>query len=119
MLLGVIVHAETFGSVHNHLSGSAGLAADQGSETLGQVEYAIPDPVHLHTERRECLVCLFHQQLFNSVAQSTFFVADRTVPEPRPYGEKLSRFTCSFTSKPIARLSGRAPPRGLNGFVVR
>lgn len=112
VLLGLIVHAETFGSAHSHFSASARVDASRTMTAEGQGEYAIPDPVHFHTERQECLVCLFHQQLFNSIVHTAFFVAGPVSRTSGANGDKCSGSFCSFTSKPIARLSGRAPPRG-------
>jgi len=110
VLLGGILHAVTFGSAHSHLS--AGASFDSGQTvTTGLAEQALPDPIHYRTDRQECLICLFHQQLFSSVVHTPFFVAVLVLPEPDRNSDNLQTYTSSFISTPIARLSGRAPPR--------
>jgi len=110
VLLAGVLHAVTFGSAHSHVSAGASLDSGQ-SVTVGLAEQVVPDPIHYRTDRQECLICLFHQQLFNSVVHTPFFVAEQVVPEPRSTVDKLQTSSSSFTSTPIARLSGRAPPR--------
>jgi hypothetical protein len=110
VLLSGILHGVTFGAAHSHISASAAFEAAQKVAVIGQTEQAVPDPVNYRTDRQECLVCLFHQQLFNSVVHAPFFVAEQILPAAGSKGDKLHKYSSSFTSAPIARLSGRAPP---------
>jgi hypothetical protein len=110
VLLAGVLHAVTFGSAHSHISAGASLDSGQ-SVTVGLAEQVVPDPIHYRTDRQECLICLFHQQLFNSVVHTPFFVAEPTLPNAVSKGDKLQNYFSSFISTPIARLSGRAPPR--------
>jgi hypothetical protein len=111
VLLGIIVQAVTFGSAHSHTSGASVREGGQFASSAGLAEYAVPDPFHYQNQRQECLTCLFHQQLFNSVVHSPFFVAEQALPDASSKQDKLLHYSNSFTSTPIARLSGRAPPR--------
>jgi hypothetical protein len=111
VLLSGIVHAVTFGAAHSHSDQSASIDAGRTAVFEGQVEQAFPEPFHYRTDRQECLICLFHQQLFNSVVHTPFFTAEQVLPEAGLNSEKLHKYSSSFTSTPIVRLSGRAPPR--------
>jgi hypothetical protein len=111
VLIGGIVHAVTFGSAHSHITARAALGAGQAITASGHTEQAVPDPVQYRNDRQECLVCLFHQQLFNSVVHTPFSVAEQVLPDAGSKGDKLLHYSSSFISTPIARLSGRAPPR--------
>jgi hypothetical protein len=111
ILLCGIIQSVTFGSAHCHLDAFSVRDGGQSAGLATLDEYAVPDPLHLQTQRQECLVCLFHQHLFNSVVQSHFCIAnqDRSLSGLRAC--KFLHYSISFTSKPTFRLSGRAPPR--------
>ena len=111
VLLAGLFQAITFGSVHSHVNPLSVHEAGQFVDNSGQAEYAVPDPFHYQTQRQECLICLFHQQLFNSVVHTPFYVADQALPETGSKADKLLHYSASFTSSPIVRLTGRAPPR--------
>jgi len=111
VLIGGIVHAVTFGAAHSHVGLGSSLNAGETIAASGQAGQAVPDPLRYRTDRQECLICLFHQQLFNSVVHTPFFVARHLVPDTDEKGDKLHKYSSSFISTPIARLSGRAPPR--------
>ena len=111
LLLGGILHAVTFGAAHSHISAGSSLGSSLTIVERIQAVQAVSGPVHYRTDRQECLVCLFHQQLFNSVVHTPFFIAQQLLPETGPVGDKLQTYSQSFTSAPIARVSGRAPPR--------
>jgi len=111
VLLAGIVHAVTFGAAHSHIAASTSPDVGQSISTSSQAQWSVPAPVNYRTDRQECLICLFHQQLFNSVIHTPFYVAEQTIDVAGSGPEKLLKFSSSFTSTPIERLSGRAPPR--------
>ena len=111
VLLAGIVHAVTFGAAHSHIAAVSSIDSGQTITSLGQAGWASPKPVNYRTDRQECLICLFHQQLFNSVIHTPFYVAEKTIDVAGSGSDTLLRFSSSFTSTSIERLSGRAPPR--------
>jgi hypothetical protein len=111
VLLTGLIQAVTFGSAHSHLNTVSALASGQAAGFTSQALQAVPEPFHYRTERQECLICLFHQQLFSSVVHTPFYVAQRIMTDTRATGDNLLNYSSSFTSTPIPRLSGRAPPR--------
>lgn len=111
VLLVGLIQAVTFGSAHSHTPGGTALGAGQTDLSTAQTEYAIPDPYHFQNVRQECLVCLFHQQLFSSVVHTPFVISRSVADISDTNGEKLINYSSSFTSTPIASPSGRAPPR--------
>ena len=111
VLLSAIVHAVTFGSAHSHVSAGSSLGAGRSAASLSQSAWAEPELFHYRTDRQECLICLFHQQLFNSVVHAPFYVPEQNSPATGSLGKKLLKYSAVFASVPLARMSGRAPPR--------
>lgn len=110
VLLTGIVHAVTFGSAHSHDISSAREAGRTANAAV-QFEQVIPGTFHRSGGTQECLICLFHQQLFNSFVHSPFFVGQPSVPSVGTSEQNLLHYSSTIVSRPIARLSGRAPPR--------
>jgi hypothetical protein len=110
VLLTGIIHAVTFGSAHSHDISSAQEAGRAASASV-QIEQAIPGTFRHQNGPQECLICLFHQQLFNSFVHSTFFVGQPSVPTVRTQEQNLLHYSSTFISTPIDRPSGRAPPQ--------
>jgi len=96
VLLGGIVHAVTFGAAHSHVG--IGSSLDAGSTVVAsvQAEQAVPDANHYRADRQECLICLFHQQLFNSVVHTPFFVAEQVLPDAGSASDRLLYYSSSF-----------------------
>jgi hypothetical protein len=111
VLLTGIVHAVTFGSAHSHDISPAQEAGRVASVSTQIVEQAVPGTYGHPGVPQECLICLFHQQLFNSFVHSTFFVGQPSVPTVRTTEQDLLHYSSTFVSTPIARPSGRAPPQ--------
>ncbi|MEP6849785.1 MAG: hypothetical protein ABI999_13095 [Acidobacteriota bacterium] len=106
VLLAGIVYGITFGSAHSH-----------GNPSKPQVNIVAGHEISTSTVSTlrsqpgfECLVCLFHQNLFNSTIPGAIFSATSSQPEVRPTAAPLTSYSSPFTSTPVARLSGRAPP---------
>ncbi|MEP7077209.1 MAG: hypothetical protein ABI878_15495 [Acidobacteriota bacterium] len=108
-LLAGIVCGVTFGSAHDHgqayrgsggIFSAAGIADSAGSAyTSGSSQKAF-----------ECLLCLFHQNLFNSTVPAAVFTAASVELEVSSSAQPVLAYSNPFSSTPIARLSGRAPP---------
>lgn len=111
VLLGGIIQTVTFGAAHNHLDYVNISDRSQLGGSAPLSEYAVPDPLHLQTQRQECLVCVFHQQLFNGAVHSGFLIAEPVLSGAGTSIAKPFHYSSSFTSTPIARRSGRAPPQ--------
>jgi hypothetical protein len=110
VLLTGIVHTVTFGSAHSHDISSA-QESSQAANAAVQIEQVVPGTFQHSGGAQECLICLFHQQLFNSFVNSPFFVGQPSVPAIRKTEQNLLRYSSTNVSRPIARLSGRAPPQ--------
>jgi len=110
LLLLPMIYATTFGSAHSHtsLSGSVadGFASSYESGTI------LAGPLQKPVQGDECLLCVFHKQLFSTTIPEAIFAAKpeaQIVSSPAP---TVLFYAGRITSAPLARLSGRAPPRG-------
>jgi hypothetical protein len=109
MLAGIVYHA-TFGTVHSHTDISSPLSTSSFVGSVGESGAFSQPPRHSNTGHDECLICRFHQQLFNSVIDGRIFVAEPSRREIRVHGEAFFDYPNSFAPTPISRHSGRAPP---------
>ena len=109
-----IVFSITLGQVHNHGSvygpSQAGVAADSAVSGV---------PLHGQSDGHECLICLLQQQLFSSVVHTVPLISTPSTEAVFVTPATDASYSCSFTSTPIARLSGRAPPPTAGDSVVR
>lgn len=60
-----------------------------------------------HSQHRECVICQFQQQLFNSLVHAPLFTI-----VPSTQTAFVSSLTVPYPSSPTTRPSGRAPPLG-------
>ncbi|MEP7075039.1 MAG: hypothetical protein ABI878_04445 [Acidobacteriota bacterium] len=109
-LLVGIVYAVTFGSAHSHVNASTSLDARRVATSTSQADLAFTAPVSTNLHKYECLVCLFHQQLFSSTVSEPVFISKPAVPILPAPSEAVFPYSDPVASTPIARLSGRAPP---------
>ncbi|MEP6848413.1 MAG: hypothetical protein ABI999_06125 [Acidobacteriota bacterium] len=109
LLIG-IVYAVTFGSAHSHVNASISLDGSRVASSKGEARFAFTAPVNSNSHKYECLVCLFHQQLFSSTVSEPVFIAKPAISIQPATAEAVFRYADPVTSAPIARLSGRAPP---------
>jgi hypothetical protein len=110
LLIGII-YAVTFGSVHSHLNVSSKLDTNnRPASAAGQAISSITAPLHGNSNRYECLVCLFHQQLFNSIVNAPLLIVKSATQVPSVSVPTIFYYSNPIASGPIARLSGRAPP---------
>jgi len=108
ILLTPIVYAATIGAAHNHVNTrvepTGGFSASvEGGPVLNT-------PLQNHSSSNECLICVFHKQLFNTTIPEGLFVAKAQVHIGSAATWTIFSYSGRITSEPVARLSGRAPP---------
>ena len=118
LLIGII-YAVTFGLAHSH--GILSLKTDTNITTSAAVQAnsSFLIPIQRPSHPQECLICLFHQQLFSSVVHSPLYIAKPSIQVAPVSPPRGFFYSSSFTSAPTTRLSGRAPPICCGGSVVR
>lgn len=110
VLLVGIVYAVVFGSAHTHLSISSKAGTNLSASSSRQVSAASTLPPQPGSNGDGCLICLFHQQLFNSIVHDPAFI-DRPSPQVVLVSALTTFYHSTSTrSRPSTRLSGRAPP---------
>jgi hypothetical protein len=109
VLLAGIAYSVTFGTLHSHADLSE---RPNANATPHFAETAIDSGTagHADTDEQDCLICRFHQQLFNSVVHARVCVAGSTAESGHAAARVSSDYSNYFTSSPIERHSGRAPP---------
>ena len=109
LLLIGIVYAATFGSAHSHISIPS--QPDTNVDLNSHVQATLSTSGQVRAPHgAECLICLFHQQLYNSIVHDPFFIAKPTERVRFVLDPKFLNYSTSFTSTPIVLFSGRAPP---------
>src|SRR5262245_13742739 len=74
ILLTPIVYAATIGATHSHLN--TRLEPNNGSSFASIVaDPVLATPFQSHPNGGECLICIFHKQLFNTTVPEGLFVA--------------------------------------------
>jgi hypothetical protein len=105
-----IIYVATFGVAHSHRDDSARLVTNHVASITRASFFSSQVSLYNHSQRYKCLICLFHQELFNSIVQSPIFIVQDSrqvafISEP-----PILYHSAPIASGPIARLSGRAPP---------
>jgi len=110
VLLVGIIYGVTFSSAHSHgaTSSKAGANITTGVPVLADSSFLVP--IQSPSHRQECLICLFHQQLFSSVVHPPLYIVKPSIRVKSISPQRVAFYSISFTSTPIGRLSGRAPP---------
>ena len=109
LLIG-IVYSSTFAFVHSHGSVSSELGTSISADLAGHAGVLSTIPLSGRSSANDCLICVLHRQFSNSTVHTPFFVAGPSAKIAffsAPVGFYYSGLA---TSRPIARLSGRAPP---------
>jgi hypothetical protein len=110
LLLAGIVYSVSFGTVHRH---GNGLQKPEAIFTgfAGNAGTTLSIPLNRRTRSDECLICVLHQQLFSSTIDEPHFIV-RPLPQIASVSTAAVFYhSTPVVSSPIARLSGRAPPR--------
>jgi hypothetical protein len=110
VLLVGFVYAVTFGSAHNHETASSRSHTNTTTSVVVQANPSFLVPTQRSSHQQECLICLFHQQLFSGILHAPLYIekpAIRFTPVSSP---RVFFYSSSLTSASTTRLSGRAPP---------
>ena len=110
VLLVGIINAVTFGAAHSHPNVSSRSETNRATSISGQVSPSSVVPVHSHSTKNGCLICVLHQQLFNTVVPGPGLIAKPSILVSFVSEQTVFFYSSQFASSPIARLSGRAPP---------
>ena len=112
LLLAGIVYSVSFGTVHRH--GDAKRLDQSAIGTLaGTASASLNIPAVGRSLSDECLICVLHQQLFNSTVDRPHFVVTSEPDVTLAAAAAVFYHSDPIVSSPVARLSGRAPPSHL------
>jgi hypothetical protein len=109
LLIG-IVYGVTFGSAHSHSITSSDTGTTAITKDAARASSPFLIPTHELSHQQECLICLFHQQLFSSVVHAPLYVVRPSILIEPTSSPRVFFHSSSFTSTVTARFSGRAPP---------
>lgn len=109
LLLVGIVYSATFGSVHSHATDSFNFAANLSTAAAAHVtlsETSLRGPL----DNNQCLVCALHGDFSSGTLHKPIFLINPSVEIAL-----ISSHTAFYSrdlaySRPLSRLSGRAPP---------
>jgi hypothetical protein len=110
LLLAGIVYSATFGALHSHtqvLSNQDTSLFERASE---QVSVSAETPVRSRSNGTECLICSFHRQFSSSTVHTPLFIVGHSAQVAFAPAPTNFYYTSLTVSRPITRLSGRAPP---------
>ena len=108
MLLAGLVYAATFGFSHTHEVSAAHhthtFAADGQKNVVSQA------PQQSRSDESECLICVLHRQFSNTTIHTPLFIAGPAEQIAEASVQIDFHYSGLTNSRPLARLSGRAPP---------
>src|SRR5215470_6532020 len=78
LLLLPMIYAISFGSAHSHGS-LAGQSGDGFAASTAQIGTVLAGPFRNPAQGSECLLCVFHKQLFNTAIPDAIFAAQPEV----------------------------------------
>jgi hypothetical protein len=105
LLIGII-YAVTFGSAHSHGNVSSALDTNTAPSSTGQASSSSNVPLNRH----DCLICLLHQQLFNSIVHEPVFIVKPSTQVAFVSAPAVIFYSSPIAYHPITQLTGRAPP---------
>ena len=111
VLLVGIIYSATFGAVHSHQSISSTTDSNITAVFTQQATVATDVPVHSRSDGKECLICVLHRQFSTSTIHAPLFIAGPSTQIAFVSAPTVFYYSGLTTSRPIARLSGRAPPQ--------
>lgn len=110
VLLTGIIYSATFGVAHSHGNISSGIDTNRAANSAGQASSSSVTPFRSHSYGDQCLICLLHRQFSNSTIHAPFFLAKSYTQAAFVLAPTFFYYSSPIVSRPIARLSGRAPP---------
>gem|GEM_PF-4499978 len=109
-LLAPLIYAVSFGSAHGHAKPFSGKNKHVSPNIAGLSPTAIVSPIQSDPRTFECLVCVFHKQLFNTTVPEPLFVAKPSDHQVFTSSITVKSYSNPVSSIPVALRSGRAPP---------
>jgi hypothetical protein len=109
LLIGTIC-AVTFDSAHSHRNFSSTLNTNTSASAGVQANASSEVPLHSRSDGDECLICLLHKQFSSIVVQTPVFSVKPSAQVVFVSEPTFFYYSSPIVSRPIARLSGRAPP---------
>lgn len=109
LLLGMI-YSVVLDSAHNHGSMSSTIEASQSTVSTPVTSVSADVSRESGSNGDGCLICLFHQQLFNSIVHAPAFIVRPSVQSVSTTTVTLYYHSDPIVKTSVARLSGRAPP---------
>jgi hypothetical protein len=100
LLLVIVTYGATVEAAHSH-----GSATPNGSRFAALHDAGDSHSTTDDSQNRDCVVCRFQQQLFNGVVHEPLLIL-----APSTQTAFVSTPTVLYSSSPIDRPSGRAPP---------
>ena len=110
LLIGIIYSA-TFGFVHRHGNVSSEFGTNISASSTQQAISLAKVPFHSRSDGNECLICVLHRQFSSSTVHAPLFIVGPSTQTAFVSAPTAFYYSSLTTSRPIARLSGRAPPQ--------
>ena len=104
-----IIYAATFGSAHHHANSFSTAVRDRAGTYAEAASSMRAMPIRSPIQGDECLLCVFHKQLFGTTVPEALFVAQPEVQSASAAAPVDSFYSAPIKSAPVARMSGRAP----------
>jgi len=109
LLIG-IVYPASFGVLHSHGHISSARRTHLSADSAKQISAPTGTPLQSGSDGQDCLVCVLHRQFSGSTVNGPLFIAGLSDPIALFTTPTFDYHLISIISRPIARLSGRAPP---------
>jgi hypothetical protein len=110
LLIGLIYTA-SFGAAHSHIDGPSGLDKDIAYGAAGKTVLSTDLPRHGQSDGHNCPICLLRQHLLDCIAGASVSYVSPSELIDSNSELAIPFLTTPIASRPITRLSGRAPPR--------
>jgi hypothetical protein len=110
VLLASIIYAVTFDAAHSHRNLSPKLDVNSSASATTPVSALSEGSLYGNSDRSECLICVLHLQFSNGTVHTPLFVVRSYAEVAFATAPTFFYRSTSIASRPIGRLSGRAPP---------
>jgi hypothetical protein len=110
VLLVSIIYTVTFDAAHSHRNISPRLDVNSSASAALQISTLSEGLFHSSSDRGECLICVLHLQFSNGTVHAPLFVVKSYAEVAFATAPTFFYRPSSIASRPIGRLSGRAPP---------
>ena len=110
VLFAGIVYSASFGTVHSHGNVSSDLGTNISASSTEQAGALFELPLQSRSDVHECLICVLHRQFSSSIVHAPVFIAGPSAQLIEVSTPAVFYRSSTIVSRPIIRLSGRAPP---------